>query len=87
MLRAQGAPRMPPDRPLADADIRLIETWILNGATENDGPSGATPGDAGIDGDGDADADADGSGDGSEAGAPDAASVDAAAPDVAGSGG
>lgn len=35
MLRAEGARRMPPDRPLADADIRLIERWILNGA-END---------------------------------------------------
>jgi hypothetical protein len=32
MLRARGAPRMPPDRPLAEADIRLIERWILNGA-------------------------------------------------------
>jgi hypothetical protein len=33
MLRAKGADRMPPDRPLAEADIRLIEQWILNGAT------------------------------------------------------
>jgi hypothetical protein len=33
MLRARGARRMPPDRPLAEADIRLIERWILNGAT------------------------------------------------------
>jgi hypothetical protein len=32
MLRAQGAPRMPPDRPLPEADIRLIENWILSGA-------------------------------------------------------
>jgi hypothetical protein len=32
VLRAQGAARMPPDRPLAEADIRLVETWILNGA-------------------------------------------------------
>jgi hypothetical protein len=32
MLHAQGAPRMPPDRPLAAADIRLIENWILGGA-------------------------------------------------------
>src|SRR5436190_534943 len=30
MLRADGANRMPPDRPLAEADIRLIERWILN---------------------------------------------------------
>jgi hypothetical protein len=35
MLRAQGANRMPPDRPLAEADIRLIERWILDGATKN----------------------------------------------------
>jgi hypothetical protein len=35
MLRGQGANRMPPDRPLAEADIRLIERWILDGATKN----------------------------------------------------
>jgi hypothetical protein len=29
MLRARGTWRMPPDRPLAEADIALIETWIL----------------------------------------------------------
>lgn len=32
MLRARDAPRMPPDRPLTEPDIRLIERWILNGA-------------------------------------------------------
>ena len=32
MLRARGAARMPPDRPLAEADIKLIEEWILSGA-------------------------------------------------------
>jgi hypothetical protein len=32
MLRASGARRMPPDRPLAEADIVLVEQWILNGA-------------------------------------------------------
>jgi hypothetical protein len=32
MLRGIGANRMPPDRPLAEADIDLIETWILKGA-------------------------------------------------------
>jgi hypothetical protein len=32
MMRATGARRMPPDRPLAEADIQLIERWILNGA-------------------------------------------------------
>lgn len=35
MLRASGARRMPPDRPLAEADIALIESWILNGATSD----------------------------------------------------
>jgi hypothetical protein len=35
MLRAQGTQRMPPDRPLAEADIRLIERWILNGAQKD----------------------------------------------------
>jgi hypothetical protein len=35
MLRADGANRMPPDRPLAEADVRLIERWILNGATKD----------------------------------------------------
>ncbi len=34
MLRAEGARRMPPDRPLAEADIRLIEDWILRGALQ-----------------------------------------------------
>ena len=32
MLRARDAPRMPPDRPLTEADIELVERWILNGA-------------------------------------------------------
>ena len=32
MLRARDAPRMPPDRPLPEADIELVERWILNGA-------------------------------------------------------
>ncbi len=32
MLRADGTGRMPPDRPLPDGDIRLIERWILAGA-------------------------------------------------------
>jgi hypothetical protein len=32
LLRANGAARMPPDRPLPEADIRLIERWILDGA-------------------------------------------------------
>ena len=29
------APRMPPDRPLTEADIELVERWILNGACRN----------------------------------------------------
>ncbi len=33
LLRGQGVPRqMPPDSPLPDADIALIETWIQDGA-------------------------------------------------------
>ena len=32
MLKADGAQRMPPDRPLAGADVGLIESWILAGA-------------------------------------------------------
>lgn len=35
MLRATGARRMPPDRPLPEADIALIEHWILNGAVND----------------------------------------------------
>jgi hypothetical protein len=35
MLRAEGARRMPPDRPLAEADIQLIGQWILQGALNN----------------------------------------------------
>lgn len=38
MLRARNAPRMPPDRPLPEADIELVERWILNGACAT-GPS------------------------------------------------
>ena len=41
MLRARDAPRMPPDRPLPEADIELVERWILNGAFEYGyGPTG-----------------------------------------------
>ena len=35
MLRGIGANRMPPDRPLAEADIDLIEAWILKGANND----------------------------------------------------
>jgi hypothetical protein len=36
-LRARGAPRMPPDRPLPEVDIRLVESWILDGARQTAG--------------------------------------------------
>jgi hypothetical protein len=32
MLRATRTRRMPPDRPIPEGDIKLIEQWILNGA-------------------------------------------------------
>jgi hypothetical protein len=35
MLRAEGARRMPPDRPLAGADVDLVERWILFGAKKD----------------------------------------------------
>ncbi len=46
MLRARGAARMPPDRPLPEADIRLVEAWIRNGAAKVAGANsdGAAPG-------------------------------------------
>jgi hypothetical protein len=47
MLRAQDASRMPPDRPLPEADIQLVERWILNGALKNqNGATDAGPADA-----------------------------------------
>ena len=33
-LRARNLPRMPPDRPLSESDIELVERWILNGACQ-----------------------------------------------------
>ena len=77
-LRARGAPRMPPDRPLNEADIRLIEQWILDGArrdVQTGGDGGRAPSDSGPDADdasgaevgvdaGEADAGADAAGDG-----------------------
>jgi hypothetical protein len=57
MLRARGASRMPPDRPLPEIDIRLVESWILDGARKTiDGPPAATARDGGglIDSGGDA---------------------------------
>jgi hypothetical protein len=69
MLRARNAPRMPPDRPLPEEDIRLIERWILNGAGKGDGPAiDASAADAATDA-GAADTDAPVSPDGPDAGA------------------
>jgi hypothetical protein len=48
LLRARDAPRMPPDRPLDEADIELIENWILAGAKRHGGDS-APPADASAD--------------------------------------
>jgi hypothetical protein len=47
VLRARGALRMPPDRPLNEADIRLVEQWILDGARRDEH---APPGSAATDG-------------------------------------
>jgi hypothetical protein len=44
MLRARDAPRMPPDRPLTEPDIELVERWILNGACESGVSCGADAG-------------------------------------------
>jgi hypothetical protein len=35
LMNAQGSLRMPPDVPLAQADVDLIETWIADGALNN----------------------------------------------------
>lgn len=35
MLHGSGASLMPPDRPLAQADIELVEAWILKGAAND----------------------------------------------------
>jgi hypothetical protein len=35
LLRGDDIRRMPPDQPLPDADIALIERWILAGALED----------------------------------------------------
>jgi len=43
LLRAQDAPRMPPDRPLPEVDIQLIERWILDGAHEHLGSQDTAP--------------------------------------------
>ena len=35
LLRADEVDRMPPDQPLPDADIELIERWVLAGARKD----------------------------------------------------
>jgi hypothetical protein len=35
LLNAVGSTRMPPDNPLPEADIQLIENWISDGALDN----------------------------------------------------
>jgi hypothetical protein len=53
VLRAANAPRMPPNRPLAEGDIELVERWILDGAARVvGGPPAGSPmtADAGADG-------------------------------------
>jgi uncharacterized membrane protein YgcG len=56
MLRARGAQRMPPDRPLSEPDILLIEKWILEGAEDDlgggGGGGGGNSGSGGSDGQG-----------------------------------
>lgn len=51
ILRNRTPPRMPPDRPLFEADVKLIEDWILIGAPRHrNGPAAQPLGDAGADG-------------------------------------
>jgi hypothetical protein len=50
MLRARGAARMPPDRPLTEADVQLVERWIRNGAFRRQPAQDAGPSDARGDG-------------------------------------
>ncbi len=78
VLRAQDAPRMPPDRPLAEGDIELVERWILGGAPRTAGGPAAgapPPKDAAPEASGDAATDAatDGPKDGATDGPSDAA--------------
>ncbi len=35
LMNAQGSIRMPPDVPLPEADIALIDKWIMNGANND----------------------------------------------------
>jgi hypothetical protein len=83
MLRGRGAARMPPDRPLDEADIQLVERWILNGAKEHESDTVEVP-EAGAEEAGEAgaqDADAGDVDEAGEAGA-DAGNVDGGAADA-----
>jgi hypothetical protein len=71
LLRSRTPPRMPPDRPLFEADIKLIENWILLGAPRHRDDRGAG-------------ALVDASVPAAEAGAADGAPVDGGAPADAG---
>jgi hypothetical protein len=85
MLRARAAPRMPPDRPLAEADIQLVESWILDGARKTPGgpPAGYPNQDGGNqDGGGGVDAGGDGSGGNADGGVTDVGNFDAATTDA-----
>jgi len=82
VLRGRGAPRMPPDRPLDEADIRLVEDWILNGARKDDrAPTDGPPGQADAGATSDADAASGGDGDAAHG---DAADGDASDGDASG---
>jgi hypothetical protein len=86
-LRATGAPRMPPDRPLPEADIALIEKWILDGARKslNDtGRDATVPVDSAADG-GAGDGAASDAEDGTDAAGGDGAKTDGSGSDSAGS--
>jgi len=62
---------MPPDRPLNEADIRLIEQWILDGAKKDNRQTTTSDGGPNEAGASDARADAAGRGDASSDVAPD----------------
>ncbi len=79
VLRGRGAPRMPPDRPLNEADIRLVEQWILDGARrDNSQPASSDAGMSDMSSDDGADGDAAGN----DAAHADATSTDGAASDA-----
>jgi hypothetical protein len=74
VLRGRDAPRMPPDRPLDEADIELVEDWILNGARKNENEPADGDADTGTPGDAAGDGGADGATDGASDATADVAS-------------